>query len=201
MTDTVDLQTCTLAILAGGRGSRMGFAKALLQIDNKPILHYLLDKIAWPGPTLLVTAPGREHPPGCELFDREAIDPIEQGPLRGILTALQHCRTPYLIVITVDMPAVRRHHLMTALDILSRNENQSGLMFKSPDGEVQPFPFISRPSAREIVANHVDSGKLAVHSLTDLPGFAVEPAPMDWPVDVWTNLNRPEEYASYLESR
>jgi molybdopterin-guanine dinucleotide biosynthesis protein A len=74
----------TLAILAGGRGERMGKAKALLRIGNQPILTYLLERFAWRGPTMLVSSPGREHPPGAEEFDVEVVDPVEgMGPVRG----------------------------------------------------------------------------------------------------------------------
>ncbi|MDB5911273.1 MAG: hypothetical protein JWP34_5390, partial [Massilia sp.] len=78
----------TLAILAGGEGSRMGKAKGLLRVGpepGQPILGYLLNRLAWRGPTMLVTAPGRDHPPGWEQFDRELIDPeAGGGPLRGV---------------------------------------------------------------------------------------------------------------------
>ena len=99
----------TLAILAGGEGSRMGMPKAHLTIDGRPILDYLLDEIPWPGPTMLVTAPGREHPPGWKRFTHEVTDPAaRQQPLRGVLTALENLATPLLLILTVDMPAIRR---------------------------------------------------------------------------------------------
>src|SRR5262245_51915629 len=80
----------TLAILAGGAGSRMGTAKSMLRIGGRPVLEFLLDRLAWRGPTLLVTAPGRERPNGQEAFDHEAVDAVGgEGPLRGILTALE----------------------------------------------------------------------------------------------------------------
>ena len=60
----------TLAILAGGEGSRMGQPKAELRIGARPILSYLLDRFLWAGPTILVTAPGRKRPPGATGFDR-----------------------------------------------------------------------------------------------------------------------------------
>src|SRR3954467_6767125 len=89
----------TLVILAGGAGSRMGKPKGGLLIDDRPILEYLLDRFRWPGPTLLVTAPGREHPPGCQRFDLEAVDPVsDAGPLRGILTALENATTDQVVV-------------------------------------------------------------------------------------------------------
>src|SRR5579862_8121383 len=95
--DLITQSTTTLAILAGGNSRRMGFPKSQLKIQNKPILQYLLETLTWPGPTLLITAPGHEHPPAHNLFHTEAIDPTpQQGPLRGILTALQNSQTPKL---------------------------------------------------------------------------------------------------------
>jgi hypothetical protein len=43
------LSQTTLAILAGGGGTRMGRAKGLLEIRGKPILEYLLERFDWPG--------------------------------------------------------------------------------------------------------------------------------------------------------
>src|ERR1700721_4778762 len=84
----------TLAVLAGGEGRRMGLPKQNLEINGRPILEFLLNQFAWPGPTLLVTAPSRRHPPGAHLFYAEAVDAIEnQGPLRGVLTALENAST------------------------------------------------------------------------------------------------------------
>jgi molybdopterin-guanine dinucleotide biosynthesis protein A len=84
-----DLAAITLAILAGGEGSRMGRPKAQLKIADIPILQWMmLQRLCWPGPRLLVTSPGREHRPACEQFDREIADSIAgEGPLRGIITA------------------------------------------------------------------------------------------------------------------
>src|SRR3954469_12653277 len=102
----------TLAILAGGEGSRMGRPKGLLRVHGRPVLEYLLERFDWPGPTLLVTAPGRERPPACELFSCEVQDPVAGlGPLRGILTALESARTPLVVVTSVDMPGVGREQL------------------------------------------------------------------------------------------
>src|SRR5436190_1357328 len=101
------VDTTTLAVLAGGAGSRMGRPKGMLEINGRPILAYLLDRIDWPGPTMLVTAPGRENPPGAERFDSEVSDDVEgEGPLRGVYTAITHATTPVVVVIGVDMPLV-----------------------------------------------------------------------------------------------
>src|SRR5690349_21350151 len=107
----------TLAILAGGEGARMGMPKGGLHIGAEPILAYLLRQIAWEGPTLLVTAPGRERPRGWELFDREVVDPVAgQGPLRGVLTALEQASSDVVAVATVDMPGVGGEQILWLLE-------------------------------------------------------------------------------------
>src|SRR6195952_3674281 len=103
----MSLKQTTLAVLAGGESTRMGEPKAALRVGGKPILQYLIERFAWPGPTLLVTAPGRERPPGWERFDREVPDPVAgAGPLRGVMTALEAIKTPFVAVVTVDMPGI-----------------------------------------------------------------------------------------------
>jgi molybdopterin-guanine dinucleotide biosynthesis protein A len=123
MTDSANNKLSTLAILAGGEGSRMGIPKAEIQLEGQPILTHLIQRIGWPGPTLLVTAPGREQPPSVECFAREAADPVSgQGPLRGVLTALEHSDTVLVIVATVDMPAITSVQLTYLGEMLRQHE-------------------------------------------------------------------------------
>jgi molybdenum cofactor guanylyltransferase len=202
----VDPAQITLAILAGGEGTRMGRPKARLAVDGEPILRFLLKQFGWPGPTLLVTAPGNEGPPGREGFDREVSDPIRgMGPLRGILTALEHCNTPLLAVATVDMPGITGEHLRWLAEALDSLSDALGLMplHAVPGGEprLEPFPCLLRTSARPSVQSHLDAGRRSVRSLVSLPGWSTANTPAEWDVRVWTNLNHPadlEAFASVL---
>ena len=186
----------TLAVLAGGEGSRMGRPKGLLRLHGKPVLEYLLDRFEWPGPTLLVTAPGREHPPAWERFSREVPDPVSGlGPLRGILTALEAAETPLVVVASVDMPGVGREQLEW---LVSRAEGQLGLLLRRCTASgllVEPFPSMFRVKAAPVVSAQMDSGRRAIHALGSFPGFAVTDAPQEWPASVWTNLNTPDDLA------
>jgi|GEM_PF-3070246 len=249
----------TLAVLAGGESRRMGSPKTHLQICGRPILEYLLNVIQWPGPRMLVTAPGRQHPPGCERFDREVCDPTAAGPLRGILTALENMATDHLLVITADMPVIRTEHLCWLLQELSglpglspspgtpgegRGEGSSvnhkilatekrPSPYPSPGvpGEgtrvepalngftgsprslavmtrriiggvemIEPFPFACSRNASVLIESHLKQGKRSVQSLLELPGFQAVDAPPEWPADVWTNLNSPQDYQKFIAS-
>jgi molybdopterin-guanine dinucleotide biosynthesis protein A len=189
----------TLAILAGGEGRRMGGPKALLRVGGRPILAYLLDRFRWAGPTLLVTAPGRERPPGAELFGREVIDPTRgEGPLRGVLTALEAATTEVAVVTTCDMPRVDAQQLAWLADELSTRATSQILML-TRDGRIEPFPLAIRRATLPLLREHFDRGGRSMHSIVDIPGAVTVRAPAEWSDDVWTNVNTPDDLAAFDE--
>ena len=187
----------TLAVLAGGEGSRMGRPKSLLEIHGQPVLDELLDRFPWPGPTLLVTSPGRERPPGAHRFTAEAVDPVAgRGPLQGVLTALESATTDITVVVTVDMPGVGVEQLHRLLRHLTADPQWLGVMFTQAgeSGEqLEPFPSAFRKTARAILQNRLNEGTGSVQGLAKLNGFATAASPQEWAEDVWTNLNRPAD--------
>jgi molybdopterin-guanine dinucleotide biosynthesis protein A len=193
----------TLAILAGGEGARMGVPKGELHVGAQPILEYLLDRFAWHGPTLLVTAPGREHPPGWERFTAEAVDAVAgQGPLRGVMTALEYSTTEQLIVASVDMPDIGRPQLEWLEQRLAMRPRALGIMMsRVVDGRewIEPFPSIFRRGALDHVRPRLEHGLLAVHGLTLHDAFDLTPPRAEWGDEVWTNLNRPSDLAAFLK--
>lgn len=183
----------TLAILAGGAGTRMGGPKSQLDIAGKPILDLLLDRIDWRGPTMLVTAPGTQSPPGSARFDTEVSDPAPGlGPLRGILTALETANTEVLVIATVDMPGITR----AQLDWIVRSREKLALMFRRAE-RIEPFPSAWHRSGAPIVAEQLNQHRRAVQALAKLEGFETIEAPVDWPDEIWTNLNTPDDLRAF----
>jgi molybdopterin-guanine dinucleotide biosynthesis protein A len=189
----------TLAVLAGGAGSRMGRPKALLTIGGRPILEVLLEQFQWQGPTMLVTAPGRDRPPGGGKFDREIVDPVaDGGPLVGICTALTQAQTELLIVVTVDMPGIGPGQLRWLRESIGPGE--SGVMGRRVDGDceqIEPFPSIFRAGAGEVLRAHLAGGHRSVHSILNDPRFVAKKTPADWPSSVWANLNYPADVEAF----
>jgi len=199
----MDPSSATLAILAGGQGSRMGGPQGEIRIGGQPILSYLLDRFSWPGPTLLVTAPGREHPPAWKEFDREVVDPVsDQGPLRGILTALENLKTPLLVVATVDMPGIQRAQLLCLLDEMRKSPHRLGLMLRrSAEAKaIEPFPSAFRAGAREIISRRIQGRNLSVQKLIEEKGFEISSAPPSWDSRTWANLNSPDDLTNFTNS-
>jgi molybdopterin-guanine dinucleotide biosynthesis protein A len=194
---SLELRTVTLAVLAGGAGARMGGAKALLRVGGRPILEDLFDRFAWPGPTLLVTAPGRERPPGGERFGREVVDAqAGLGPLRGVLTALDHVATPLLVVTALDMPGLGRPQAEWLAARLHEAPDARGVMIRRGVEQLEPLPLALRASARSAVQGRLAAGRRSVRGLASEAGFAVVTAP-DWPAGAWANLNTPADWQAF----
>jgi molybdopterin-guanine dinucleotide biosynthesis protein A len=182
----------TLAILAGGRGERMGKAKGLLRVEDQPILSYLLKRFAWCGPTMLVTSPQREKPPGANGFDAEVVDPAEgMGPVRGVVTALENVKTELAIVASVDMPLIGREQLLWLVERMEDSRQRTGLMMQRE--RIEPFPSIFRKPGTVGAFRDLPS----MRSFAAVDGFAVVPAPGSWPDHVWTNLNETADLANF----
>ena len=191
-------ETLTLAVLAGGAGSRMGRPKSRLEIGGVPILSRLLDRLAWAGPTMLVTAPGVERPPGAARFDVEVIDPVaDEGPLRGVHTALTCATTDAVVFVAVDMPAVTRADLEWFVAALAARPHALGVMALRDRRTIEPLPCALRRSAGELVSGRLTSSRRSLHGLTDDPRVArVDAAAL--PDRVWLNVNTPAEWDAFL---
>jgi len=96
------------AVLAGGRGSRLGGEKATADLGGRPLIAYPLGALAAAGldafvvaksATALTEAPGL----GQVQFITEPAQPTH--PLAGIVAALRHTARP-LVVVGCDFPFV-----------------------------------------------------------------------------------------------
>lgn len=97
------------AVLLGGASLRMGEDKAGLSLDGLPLAIQLAGRLAGLFEDVLLV--GGAPPGGTP--GRRVPDP--EGPrcaLRGIVGALEAARTPRVLVVATDMPAVREPLLL-----------------------------------------------------------------------------------------
>ena len=188
----------TIAILAGGEGSRMGRPKGELRIGDVPILAYLHERLRPCGRMILITAPGREHPQGTEKFDAEFADPVAGlGPIRGVLTALENSASDIVVITSVDMPLVSAEQIEWLADELSRRPEKLGMLL-ARGAQVEPFPSIFRTSAATVLRERMEAKRLSVRALLEDERFALVDAPSQWDERVWTNLNTLADFEAFL---
>jgi len=95
----------SLAIIAGGRGSRLsGIPKGLLTYDGRSVVSRLLDLQALVSEVLLVS---NEPSPYASFALRTVADVVpNRGAPGGLHAALVHARTEWVLAVGCDMPFI-----------------------------------------------------------------------------------------------
>lgn len=93
----------TLAILAGGKASRLGgVSKAIIEINGQPLIRRVYDSLAGLFSEVIVIYNDSLHLP----VEAKVYSDIykETGPLGGIHSALKHATFRDVFIVSVDMP-------------------------------------------------------------------------------------------------
>jgi molybdopterin-guanine dinucleotide biosynthesis protein A len=174
-------------ILAGGRGSRIGGAKALVELSGRPLVLWAVEGLQGAVPEVcLVAKPSTVLPPlpGVTVW-REPVEP--QHPLVGIVTALALARGRAVLVCAADMPFVAASTLRA---LGERPTDGAPALIASRDGLLQPLLGRYEPSALALlepaVADAVAPLRAVVGALRPAR-FVVEDA-----VELF-NVNTPED--------
>lgn len=97
----------TVAIIAGGKSSRMGTDKSFVLLEGKPLIERVLEQVSGLGQreTLLIT----NKPDAYASFGLPIISDVipDKGSLGGIYTAVMHSQYDYTQVIACDTPFVK----------------------------------------------------------------------------------------------
>ena len=93
----------TLCIQAGGRSSRMGTDKALLDFGGKPLIQHVLDRLDSLSQETIITT---NRPEGYRFLNLPLVPDVipERGALGGLYTALKAASHPLVAVVACDMP-------------------------------------------------------------------------------------------------
>jgi molybdopterin-guanine dinucleotide biosynthesis protein A len=101
-------QDVTLGVLAGGEGRRHGGAdKGLVEWRGRPLVAHVIDRCQPQTEAVIITANRnleRYRTLGYPVVRDAWGDTQFPGPLAGLVTLLQHCRTPLLQLVACDMP-------------------------------------------------------------------------------------------------
>ena len=96
----------SVGVLAGGRSTRMGQDKALLQLESKRFIDRICEELGGFSQVLISAARrGLYEDTGFEV-----VYDVHQdiGPIEGIYQVLSHAREEYVFICAADMPFIRR---------------------------------------------------------------------------------------------
>lgn len=143
-------------LLAGGKGSRFDNQdKGLLNFAQKPLVETVIDVIQPQVENLIISANRNLDTYlgyGYPVVEDEKKD--FQGPLAGILAALNSCETEWLVTVPVDCPFVPKDLVKK----LSENINTKKVAIASDGNKIQPTFCLIHRSLRENLKTFLQQG-------------------------------------------
>lgn len=182
-------------VLAGGRSSRMGCDKAMLEIDGVTMLDRAID-LMWSASILPAVVGSFGELPRQAGVRVVADDWPGAGPLGGIATALRESHARWSLVIACDMPYLTREWL----EYLRSRASGSAADAVMPMNERGPEPMcaVYGKGAEAVIRTALESGTRKVtDGLASLRTDYIERA--DWKgFDsdgfLFKNMNEPADY-------
>lgn len=184
-------QGWTGIVLAGGRSSRMGRDKAVVEYRGRPLIQHAIDILEPHVDELLIIGDPRQY----DRYGPLAIadDAPGHGPLGGIVTALRYAWNERLIVLACDMP----HIPASFIDSLKRSwDDEHDAVVAQCDGRLEPLAAVYTRRCRDTFASYVRAGRLKMSDAIEQVRtryLQVCPGEGEWPVDLFRNINAPSD--------
>ena len=189
-------------ILAGGKSSRMGSDKALLDYEGKQFITQIAEELAWFGERIIA----RGNNSGFEgKIEREwtMIPDLypDHGPIGGLHAALSVCESDALFVVTCDMPLIESDLVRELCEMMQ--ETDSGeervdaydvVISVGEGGKIHPLCGVYRKSVLPVLEEQIVSGQNRV--MAALKKLRVKYVTVDMPAKErqLVNVNTPEDY-------
>ncbi len=184
-------ESITGLVLAGGMARRMGGEdKGLLELAGRPMVEHVLDALRPQVGAVLVNA--NRNLDRYRTYGHPVIaDTLEgyMGPLAGVLSALQHVATEFLVTVPCDAPLVARdlverlHHACIA--------TEADLAVATDGQRRQPVFLLLRAGVAPALAAYLAGGGRKVD--TWLGQMRVAEADFSDELDTFVNVNDPDE--------
>jgi molybdenum cofactor guanylyltransferase len=182
-------------ILAGGRSSRMGRDKAMLEIDGVTMIERAIDLLRSLDVETCIVGSSTEFPPHPDARVIPDVWP-GAGPLGGIATALKHSSKDWNLVVACDIPYLTREWL----EFLMRRAGASSAPAVVPRNErgAEPMCAVYHKRAEAAIRAALENGtRKVMDGLAMLKIEYIEPE--EWKAFdsegfLFKNMNTPADY-------
>ena len=181
-------------VLVGGKSSRLGTDKALLDFEGKPLVARVAEAVRSAAGRVTIVGPLEKY---GHLGLRVIPDPVEDfGPLAGLLAALEDSESPWNLVTACDMPYLDARFLSFLFEE-AQAARADILLPVDGSGNPEPLCAVYSLEARSTIRRRVEQG---VHKITRaFQGLRVDElapdryARFDPEGRIFTNLNTLED--------
>lgn len=185
----------TGVILAGGKNSRMGRDKGLLQVGGKSIIERQIEVLEPLVKDLIIIHNGENYTQLQYPIYRDIIP--DTGPMGGIYTALTVSQTPKNLILSCDMPLISTELVQLILD----KAEDCDIAIPRHDDKLEPLCAIYDQSCVNKFKELLDQKALKL--MDALKFFRVKEISIPHEIletNPFTNVNTPEDYMKITSS-
>lgn len=164
----IQLNKITAIILAGGKSSRMGQDKGLLDFKGKPMVAHIIDHLKSCGvDDIIIVSNNNEY----KKFDQNLYPDIikDQGPLGGVYTGLSHSYSEWNLIVSCDVPNLAPKYF----ELLIQQGQNSPLSILKNEEKKHYLIGLFHHSLTPIVKEHIEKGILKVKDFFENVGGQV----------------------------
>ncbi len=178
-------------ILSGGRSSRMGKDKSLINYHGKPQRDYLIDLLKPFCDQVFISSSKNSKPPQTVIPDHFDLD----SPLNGILSAFHFDPFTAWLTVPVDMPNINSKAVEYL--IKHRNEHKTATCFFDSEGKnPEPLFTIWEAKAKPLLFDFYNNGETSPRKFLLENDVCVLKAPT---ASMLLNVNTDEELKAFLK--
>jgi molybdopterin-guanine dinucleotide biosynthesis protein A len=176
-------------ILAGGKSTRMGTDKALIQIEGKTLIERIIEVCQPICSEILISSNNLEHEKsGFQIIT----DEIQNcGPIGGIFSCLKKSVTNWNFIVSVDTPFVTNDFVQ----FLAGQTENCDVVVPVHSGEKEPLIALYNRSCLREIQNQIEHREYKMHHLIAKLNTCYVDA-SEWigktPL-LFKNLNRPDD--------
>lgn len=139
-------------VLIGGKSSRMGTDKGLLEYHGKPQREYLFDLAKKYCSEVYFSCRAEQ-----QFSEQSIIDTYTLGPMGGILSAFDFNPNTAWLVVACDMPLIDENSFQTLIN--HRIKEKVATAFLNPETNApDPIFTIYEPQAFQLITKYVEAG-------------------------------------------
>lgn len=107
-------------ILSGGKSSRMGTDKALLAVQDEPMLKRMINLVAPFCNAIAISGQKNEY----AVYKIEMVPDLYSGcgPISGIVSSLKHSTTEWNLFVSVDVPFINEELIEYLISLIGQND-------------------------------------------------------------------------------
>ena len=187
----------TVALMAGGKSSRMGTDKSFVSLLGKPMIERIRDRVADLGQDETILIANRPAADYAHLNLSVFSDVLPgKGALGGIYSAIYRSSSDHTLIVACDMPFVNSALLRYMIGLC---DDSTDVVIPTVDNRLQGFHAIYSKACLDPVRARLDTDRLKVIGFhEDVHMRYLDPA--EWqPLDPmglsFFNVNTPEDLA------